>query len=183
MAKSVIRARRDLMGDEMPNSARRDLIGEIPKIGKLPDAVTLDDLAILLGVVPRAITEMARQEHVIRISHGQYDLRKSIKAYCNHLRGRASSESLTAERTRQTKEAADHLAFKNAKLNGDLLSAVEVEQEWAGILRDVRAALLAIPTRMQQRVGTLTLADIAAVDHEIRDILNQLGNDHADRNA
>ena len=176
MAKSAIRARRDLMGDEMPKPRPRDLLGETPKTGKLPDAVTLDDLAILLGVVPRAVTEMARQDHVVRLSHGQYDLRKSIKAYCNHLRGRASSESLTAERVRQTKEQADQLAFRNAKLKGELLSAVEVEQEWAGILRDVRAALLAIPTRIQQRVGTLTANDIAAIDREIRYTLTELGS-------
>ena len=55
-----------------------------------------------------------------------------------------------------------------------------MEREWAGILRDVRAALLSLPSRMQQRVGTLTVADVAALDREVRDALNQLGGDSVD---
>ena len=161
--------------------SRAQLLGESPNTGTLPDSVTLDDLAILLGVVPRAVTEMARQNHVIRIGHGEYDLRKSVLAYCNHLRGRASSATLTAERIRQTKEQADLLAFKNAKSKAELLDASEVERAWAGILRDLRAALLAVPSRVGSRVPALTPHDIGEIAREIKDALSELAGekDHA----
>lgn len=98
------------------------------------------------------------------------------RTHIKSIHKRADSDTLTQERIRQTKEAADQLAIKNAKAKGELLDAAEVEREWVSILRDVRAALLAMPTRMQQRVGTLTAADLAVLDREIRSVLNELAN-------
>lgn len=161
--------------------SRADLLGEddVPPTA-LPATVNAEALSVLLGLTPRMVYELSRREIVIRTGHGEYDLRKSVANYIKSIHKRADSDSLTQERIRQTKEAADQLAIKNAKAKGELLDAGEVEREWAGILRDVRAALLAMPSRMQQRVGTLTVADVAALDREVRDVLNQLGGDSVD---
>lgn len=161
--------------------SRADLLGEDDVAPTaLPATVNAEALSVLLGLTPRMVYELSRREIVIRTGHGEYDLRQSVANYIKSIHKRADSDTLTQERIRQTKEAADQLAIKNAKAKGELLEAAEVEREWAGILRDVRAALLSLPSRMQQRVGTLTVADVAALDREVRDALNQLGGDSVD---
>ena len=81
--------------------------------------------------------------------------RRAFAGYCDHLRklatGRGGDEkaiaSATIERGRLAREQADHIALKNAVARRDLVSAVEVEAEWSGILRTVRAGMLAVPSR------------------------------------
>jgi phage terminase Nu1 subunit (DNA packaging protein) len=61
------------------------------------------------------------------------------------------------------------------KLSGELVDAAGVEAEWSGVLRKVRAALLAVSSRVAQRLPGLTKHDIAEIDAEIRAVLSELG--------
>lgn len=158
---------------------RRDLLGDEPATTELQQIVSAPQLATLLGISPRMVTEHAKVGVVVRLEPGQYDLQKSVRGYCDHLRDKAQSDELTQERIRQTREAADSLALKNAKAKSELLPAAEVEQEWAGILRDVRAGCLAITARVQQQLPHLTAHDAAMIDSEIRAALGRLGDSDA----
>ena len=53
----------------------------------------------------------------------------------------------TAERARLAAAQADLAELKAAKQRGLLLDAEAVESEWSGILRTVRAGMLAVPSR------------------------------------
>jgi hypothetical protein len=55
--------------------------------------------------------------------------------------------------------------LKAAKMRGELLDAGEVERTWGGILRTVRAGLLAIPSRCGARIPHLSAADVLEIDH------------------
>lgn len=80
------------------------------------------------------------------------------------------------ERARLVKEQADAVALKNQIARRDLVKASEIEREWTAILRRVRAGILAVPTRLRQTSPHLTARDIAALDRELRAVLEELAN-------
>lgn len=141
------------------------------------------ELVRLFQATVQTITKLAREGIVVRTGRGKYDREKSITNYICHLRdtaaGRGGSDgvqTLTDERARLAKEQADHAALKNEQLRGELVKAVDVEAAWAGIVSDLRSGLLAIPTRVQQRIPTLSSADAMTIDAEIRETLTVLAN-------
>lgn len=84
--------------------------------------------------------------------------------------------SANEERLRLLREQADHAALKNAALRRELVPAVEVEREWAGMLRLVRSGVLAAPSRLRQMLPHLTNEDIDTIDGELRRILEEIAN-------
>ncbi|MCK1693098.1 terminase small subunit [Bradyrhizobium sp. 144] len=96
--------------------------------------------------------------------------------------GRPSSERAPAlaeaskQRARLAAAQADLNELKAARLRGDLVEAAAVEQEWSGILRTVRAGMLAVPSRVAARLPHLSRTDIAEIDAEIRAALTELGD-------
>jgi len=49
--------------------------------------------------------------------------------------------------------------------------------EWSGVLWTVRAGMLAVPSRFQQRLPHLSAHDVAEIDREIREALTEMGGD------
>lgn len=140
--------------------------------------VSAAELGDLLGLSARSVTDLAAKGLAIRTGKGRYDLRGTLRAYLAHLRGlaaRAGDASLTAERAREVRERADSLALKNAAARRDLVPAAEVEVAWFGILREVRTRMLAVPSRVQQRIVGLTASDVAVIEGEVREALTDAG--------
>ena len=117
-----------------------------------------------------------------RDGHNRYPLPESVHAYVAHLkapqsragrRADAPSDPLKAERIRQSREAADKLAIQNAASRRELLPARDVEATWASTLRNVRAGMLALPSRVALRLGHLTAHDLSEIDHEVRAVLSE----------
>jgi terminase small subunit / prophage DNA-packing protein len=69
----------------------------------------------------------------------------------NGLSGCALPRHGSGQRVRIAKEQADALALKNAALRGELLDTKEVEATWSSALREVRATMLAVPSRAGAR--------------------------------
>jgi len=74
----------------------------------------------------------------------------------------------SASRARLAESQAVLVALKAAKLRGELVEAAAVETEWSGMLRTVRAAMLAVPSRVAARLPHLTPADVVEIDAEVR---------------
>lgn len=146
--------------------------------GPESDGVTAGELAEWLGLTANRVSALARESIIPRNAEKRFPLRAAIKAYCDHARagatGRRADAELAAERLRLAKENADKIAFQNARARGELIAATEVEREWASVLRDVRAAFLAVPSRVAGKLGHLTPHDLAALDAEVRDVLHEL---------
>jgi len=83
---------------------------------------------------------------------------------------------VTKERGRLAAAQADIAETKAAKLRGSLVDAAEVEAEWGGVLRTVRASMLAVPSRVSQRLPHLTVHDVAEIDAEVREALTEIGS-------
>jgi phage terminase Nu1 subunit (DNA packaging protein) len=140
-----------------------------------------DQLADLLGLTANRVNVLVRQGHIPRVSKGRFDRREAVRGYCEHIRKQASGRGaanpeLTEQKTRLAREQADKAEMQNAIARHELIPAADVEREWSAILRDVRAALLALPSRLQQRLGHLTTHDMTVFDREIRDVLSEIAN-------
>lgn len=143
--------------------------------------VTAATLGEWLNLSPARLHALAR-EGVIPRTGGRFDLRPAILAYVEHLRagqkGRLTSNpDLQAEKLRLARANAEKIELANAKVRGALVPVAEVESAWASVLRDVRAAMLAIPARVQQRLGHLTPHDVQMIDREVRDALEEASRD------
>lgn len=156
------------------------VLGGAPEPEPAP-TVTAAELSEWLNLSPARIHALAR-EGVIPREGGRFDLRPAIRAYVEHLRagqkGRQSTDpELNAQKLRLAKANARKIELHNMRAEGTMVEAADVEREWAAILRDLRAAFLALPSRAASTLGHLTPHDLSALDAEVRDILRELAND------
>jgi phage terminase Nu1 subunit (DNA packaging protein) len=140
------------------------------------------DLAAWLGCSQPALVDLSRRGILIKGPgrRGGYLLRPSVKSYSEHTRkaltgrgGEAMSQAAARERARFAKESADRIALKNAVARGDLVEAADVERRWSAALRQIRASMLAVPSRCGARLPHLTAADVVEIDREVRDVLTE----------
>lgn len=80
------------------------------------------------------------------------------------------------QRGRLAAAQADLAEIKAAKMRGELVEASAVQAEWSGILRTVRAGMLAVPSRVAARLPHLSKYDVAEIDAEVRTALTEVGN-------
>ena len=156
-----------------------DLLGDVPQTATaLPTTVHERDLAALLGITRQAIGDHVRSGVLRRSGRAQFLLAETVKAYCEHLRQHArqagrptqGGDALKQARTRLAEEQAELTALKTAQARNELISAAEVTRQWETTLTDIRAALLAIPGRLQG----IDRDAMTRVDGEIRAVLMEL---------
>lgn len=160
-----------------------ELIGVIPANDDAhpPIAATMSpgQLAEFFGTVERTINLLAQRDVLSRLANNRFDTAESTRRYIEFVRRSRGSAELDAEKLRLVSEQADREAIRNATARGDLVEATAVERRWTDILRQVRSALLAVPSRVAGRAGHLTPADLEIIDREIRDALQEMA-DHDD---
>lgn len=153
-------------------------IGPDPNTPAPGETVSAATLGEWLGLTPNRVHALARDGILPRAADNRFDLRAAVRAYADHCRagavGRTATGELAAEKIRLARATADKMEAANAKAWGEVAPLVDVEREWAGILRDVRAALLALPSRAASRLGHLTPHDVATLDREVRAVLEEL---------
>lgn len=161
------------------------ILTELPLEGSPCHKVGGRDLCALLDLSSGALTDLKKRGIAVHLGHDSYDMEATVRAYVQHLRGIAAgwgsadqAAQLSVERARLAKEQADAHALKNAKLRGELVEAAEVERTWGDVLRQVRARILAVPSRLRADLSELTPRQIEAMDRALRDALTELG--HAD---
>lgn len=141
-----------------------------------PRTIHESNLAALLGISRQTVGEKVRSGVLHRVGRATFSYPEAVTAYCGHLREHASragrpsigGDELKAEKLRLTRAQADAQEAKITRERGELVPADAVSREWAGILRDLRNALLAVPSRCGAGLPHLTSTDIATLDREIR---------------
>lgn len=140
-----------------------------------------------LGISSARVRQLVRDGTIPKIGRAKYDLRAVIRAYCERLREQASkaggrppsdpSPEARSARERLTEAQARLAEVKADAAAGKLLPADDIERAWAGILRDLRSALLAIPSRVGATLPHLTAHDVATLDRELKAALAALADD------
>lgn len=154
-----------------------DILGQVkPRPQPIADLIGEVELADLFGITTRRVRELRTDGTIPAAGRATYSRREACRSYTAHLRnlrsGRSSGDAeLKAEKLRFERERADKLAASNAAARRELLPAAEVVRTWATTLRAVRAAMLAIPSRVGARLSHLTQHDLSELDREIRDAL------------
>lgn len=90
---------------------------------------------------------------------------------------KVSPTSLHSARTRKELALAELREMEVRQKRGTLLDADAVAREWASVLRQVRAGMLAVPSRVRARLPHLTAHDAAVLDEELRQALAALADD------
>jgi len=145
------------------------------------------ELARFLGVEPSRIRTLARDKVIVRTARGRFDVAASVAGYCRRLSAHARTagrpseggDKLKAERLRLTRAQAEAQEAKNRLTAGELVGAADVAREWQSVLRDVRAAVLAVASRYGAAMPHLTATDVAALDRELRAALEGLADGNA----
>lgn len=146
------------------------------------DLLKADDMATLLGLSRRKVSDLAARGLLTRTSRGQYEL-ASIRLYVSHLRTIAAARGgdddidLTAERARLARAQADKAEAQVRVLRGELVEVDAVKREWSDILRSVRSRVLSVPSRVRQSLPHLTGHDVERLDSELRRSLEEASRD------
>lgn len=140
--------------------------------------ISSTDFAHMVGITGRQVRNLVEKGIMVRQGDG-FHLEESINRYCASLRaaavrGSEGTSEAAADRARLARARATHAETKNAVMLGELVRADEVQAEWSGILRGVRAGMLAVPSRVAQRLPHLTTHDIAELHAEVRAALTEI---------
>ncbi len=145
--------------------------------------LTAQELADFLGTTSGRLSGLATAGILPRDDLKRFPLAPAVRAYIAHVKAKPSSAlamnpELNAEKVRIARESADKLAFQNARARGDLLDAATVAREWQGVVKDLRAALLAVPSRVAGLAG-LDRRATAALEVEMRAAMEAIALDPA----
>lgn len=142
------------------------------------------DLAALLGITRQAVGEKVRSGVLKRTGRATFAYPEAVRDYCAHLREVAGRAGRPAQGGDGVKAATERLRAAQAELaeakaaaaRGDLVEAAAVTRAWANLLRDLRNALLAVPSRCGAALPHLTATDLATLEREIHKALETLAD-------
>jgi phage terminase Nu1 subunit (DNA packaging protein) len=144
------------------------------------ETVNATELADLLSVSRKTIAEWAASGIVVRVAHGKYNLRESVRGFAKHMRERGPAGDATAvaavasHRGELLKIQAERAKFQLEQEREEWVTIADVEAHWASALRTLRSGVMAIPARVAARVPGLSREMVYEMDQEIREALTEL---------
>jgi len=148
----------------------------------VPTTCTKADLAVILDISTRAVTDWDLKGVLVRSGRG-YETIPSIHAYIGALRQRATEKqsttgrSLSDERAESERVARQINEIKLAQLRGDVLTVEEVTSSWSRFAAAVKGAVMAIPSKARSVIPHLTPHDAETMRDLCRDMLSELAEE------
>ena len=144
----------------------------------LPASLSTVEMARLLGLSTDRVAKLGSSGVLPKAGRGRYPLADGVQAYIRFIKenpeGRPRvSGNLEAEKVRLTAAQADLAEQKAAAGRGELLDADLVRRRWVDTAARLRAALLAVPSRVASRLG-MDRAAAAELDAELRAALDEI---------
>ena len=143
----------------------------------MAEGITGQSLAGLLDLDMQSITKLSHAGIVIRSGvRGRYLLAPSVRNYVRHLReiaaGRQGNElNAVDENARLKIVQRKNYELKNAALEGALVSMDDLTEAWGVIVGAIKALVLSIPARCQEKLPHLPLGDVDAIRKVARKVL------------
>lgn len=129
-----------------------------------------------LGIDKRYISQMRTDGTLTHYSNQKYDLNKSIREYCNHIRkiGQQGGKSLSEERTRLTRAQADNEELKLEERKGELIEIKTALEVWGPIFTAFTSKIDAINPKMRPIIQNIqSEKDKEAALDELEQLLYQ----------
>lgn len=139
------------------------------------------EIAAILGLTTRRVSQLVAEGIIPRASRGKYDLASACKSYIVHLRRQLDGQptgavDLAAERVRLAKVKATTAEIGLQQLQDQLIGVDDVVTGWGEIVVATRTELLGVPATLRARAPHLAAADIALVDGLITAALDRLAD-------
>ncbi len=132
------------------------------------------EAAILLGVSRTTFYRLVESDFIKCVDEGVYLLKDVIEGYAKSFQG---SKGLTAAKIRQTSADAELKEIAIAEQKGELVPIEVVIKVYGENITNIRAKILAMPTKLAPELVGKDLAAIQAkIKHEVYDILKELAD-------
>ena len=141
--------------------------------------VSASTLARLLSISEVQLGKLAVQGHIVRKSHGKYDLWQSVRAYVIYLHqrirdGRSApaehTKDLAAAKIREMRERGDRVAMENARMRAELVPVDDLMRAYSKFLVSARERILACSLLAEEKEALMTdlrgLLDREALEHD-----------------
>lgn len=129
--------------------------------------VSTKEICEILGLSDRRIQQLAKEDILVRVSHGKYDLPGSIQNYINYIK----EQSKTGEELNKVEEETLLVRVRRQKaeieldiMQGNVHLSEDVEKVMSDMLSSFRAQLLVIPGKASpQLMGMNEIEPIKAI--------------------
>lgn len=141
--------------------------------------VTTSELCEILGLSPRRIQQLTKEDALIRSSRGKYDLAASIKAYIEYAAETPEEElSKTEEETLWTRARRQKAELELKIMNGQVHRSEDVEQVMNEMLSSFRAQMLVIPGKVAPKVIGITEVEVikTVIKNAVYEALQELSD-------
>ncbi|WP_207559092.1 hypothetical protein [Geobacillus thermoleovorans] len=132
--------------------------------------VSTSELAEIFGLSDRRIRQLEKEEALVKISRGKYDLKASVQRYIAFIKEQAEKTEeeldLTKEKTLLTRANRQKVELELQIMRGELHRSEDVRRVMNNMLSAFRARVLAIPSKTAPRL--LAQTDLAVVQDIIK---------------
>lgn len=142
---------------------------------------TLDQIAHILKLTPRMVNLHVKDHGMPRVSRGEYDLVQCVHWFLDYKdrlikEARRGDETEQQSRARLVKATADLRELELAEARKHLIPVSTVSFLWERIVMSFKTRLLAIPTKLPQRLIACTEINQIkdALEREIFEALDEL---------
>ena len=126
----------------------------MPEVADYP----VSTIAKLLDLTERRVQQLSAQGVIPRTGRGRYELVPAVRGYVRFLRERAvkgdaaGADDLGASRAKLLSARARMATLEADQFEATLLRRPDVERAWSSIVANMRARLLAVPSKTAQAI-------------------------------
>ncbi len=132
--------------------------------------VSTAEIAEIFGLSDRRIRQLEKEEALVKLSRGKYDLKASVQRYISFIKEQAEKTEeeldLTKEKTLLTRANRQKVELELQIMRGELHRSEDVRRVMNDMLGAFRARVLAIPSKTAPRL--LAQTDLAVVQDIIK---------------
>lgn len=133
--------------------------------------VSTAEISEILGLSDRRIRQLEKEDALVKINRGKYDLKASVQRYIEYIKAQAEKTEeeldLTKEKTLLTRANRQKVELELQIMRGELHRSEDVRRVMNNMLGAFRARVLAIPSKTAPQL--LAQTDLAI----IQDILKK----------
>ena len=117
--------------------------------------VTTSQISEILGLSKRRVQQLAKEDALVRVGHGKFDLKSSIPAYLEYQLEKADSDDEIDKNTEEalwTRARREKTELEVKVMKGELHRGVDVERVIGDMLASFKARLLSFPSKYAPQV-------------------------------